>query len=117
MSIADVGGTTCSGKPYMSTRTALTVTKVSNGTIGSFLLTVMDTDGTPIPGWIGLPMTAGVPLSLVNLTTNLTGATPQYSLLYLNATGSPNVEMSLTYGGPGPELCFTVSVERAPRLI
>lgn len=92
---------TCSGKSTIVGRDSLTIARIVNGTASSFLLSVLTANGDLIPGFIGLPMTLGQPLSLANLTMDLTGPDPRYSLVFVNATGNPTVQMVLRYFGPG----------------
>lgn len=101
--------TSCSGRETISYRDSLTVSNVRNGTIGDALLTVLDTNGIPLDGWTAIPMAIDSPLSLRNLTTAMTGPDPTFSMSYVNVTGSPMVDLTLKYVGPGPELCLQAS--------
>lgn len=96
--------TTCSGKEVVRSRESLTIVSVTNGTATNLALTVFGDSGA-IDGFVDVPMTIGQPLSLTALTPNVSGSDPKF---YLNGnfTGTPTLEILLTYEAAPPELCF-----------
>lgn len=98
--------TTCSGAPSILARDSLTVTRVRNGTVSSFLLNVLDSNNNLIPEFTSIPLRTGEPVPLTNLTVDITGPNPRYSLVLVNMTGTPVVDLLFKYIGPGPTLCF-----------
>lgn len=107
--ITDTSLETCSGKKPITRRSHFQALNIVNGTVSGIKLTILTSKGQPVPGYIGLNVTVGVPINLTSLTLNDTEGSAQYQLIMVQPiTGTPVVPYSLTYYGPGPEVCFTV---------
>lgn len=87
-------------------------TTTANTTIDKITITVEDTWGEDVVGWIELNITADVPLNLAKLSPDVTGPSPTFKLKFWNVRNGYVVgaEVDFLYDGRGPELCATVEV-------
>jgi hypothetical protein len=81
----------------------------------SAALTVKNSLGAPIPGWIGVPMVVdggSAVVDLTSLTTAIAGVTPEFDVVaagFTDKTLIPAAEFRVTTGST-PQLCWGLSV-------
>jgi MYXO-CTERM domain-containing protein len=74
-------------------------------------LTVKDSEGTPIPGWVNVPIPANATVDLAGLTTAIAGVTPTFDVAttgFTDTTVVPTSEFRVTTGS-APQLCWDLS--------
>lgn len=77
----------------------------------SATVTVKDSEGAPIAGWINKPLPADGVLDLTGLTTAVAGVTPTFDVAttnLVNETVVPRAEFRVTTGS-APQLCWNLS--------
>lgn len=86
-----------------------TLTSPPPGANFSVVLTVKDSSGMPIPGWINIPVTAGTAVDLSSLSPAATGVSPTFDVDFTITSGSISAATAEVKAvGDAPELCLTV---------
>lgn len=84
---------------------------VGGGSANSILLTVRDSNGTPVVGWTDVPVSLGVDLNMSSLDVALSGSRPTFSFAFIGVQGTiSSATIALDYKGKGPELCSSVQL-------
>lgn len=87
----------------------------SSSKFTSATMTIKDSNGVPITGWIDVPLPADGLVDLTDLTVAEAGTTPTFDIhpVGLNTTEFiPKVEVKVVTGAP-PEVCWTLGPRRS----
>ncbi len=77
----------------------------------SATVTVINSNGANIPGWINLPLPANATIDLTGLSVAVAGDTPTFSVAapgFTNTSIAPQAEFRVTTGST-PQLCFELA--------
>lgn len=79
----------------------------------SATLTVKDTNGAPIQGWIGVALSGNNALDISTLTAAQTGQAPTFDVNYLNLTDFSAPSAKFRVLGQSPEVCWSATAQTA----
>lgn len=75
----------------------------------SATLTIRDSTGADIPGWVGVPFNPASSrrIDLASLSVSATGQSPTFIVEYVGLTSATNTSVEVVAVGDSPELCLT----------
>jgi hypothetical protein len=102
---------TCSGQPTVRAWNAFTLVSPAASKFTSARLTVKNSVGAAIPGWVNRPLNGNQPFDLSALDIAATGAAPSFDVSYQNLTDTAAASASLRVLARPPELCWSASAQ------
>ncbi len=99
----------CSSENPIRAWNDFSLTEPADSTYNTASLTVVGTDGAPIPGYTDVPLTGSRTVDLSGLDVAVSGQTPTFNVVFDWAdSGTPSTpEATVTASGGQPELCIT----------
>lgn len=101
----------CSGADKILGWDSFSLAAPPSAAFSSATLTIKNSAGVPISGWIGRPLDGNQPLDLSTLTLEQTGQTPDFDVALADLTDMSEASARFRVLAPTPELCWSVNTQ------